>query len=95
MNKTPTTLKRDLARLEVDAATLHRHYAGSPDFMVELSGLACDILLSAGEEDRPWVRTAIDRILDRYGVASTPWLENAQAHHAPAATADEHVALPS
>lgn len=90
MNKTIITLKRDLARLEVDAATLHRHYAGSSDFVVELSGLACDILMSAGEGDQPWVRTAIIRILERYGVAATSWLDGI----GPAHLAADHAAVP-
>ncbi|WP_243042412.1 hypothetical protein [Dyella sedimenti] len=68
MHKTTTTLKRDLTRLEVDAATLHRHYAGSADFAAELSGLARDILLNASEQDQAWVRSAIDRILARYEI---------------------------
>ncbi|AHX16234.1 hypothetical protein CH75_08025 [Dyella jiangningensis] len=77
MNRTVAHLKRDLVRLEVDAATLHRHYAGTGAFVTELSGLACDVLLSASESDQAWVRTSIEAILARYGLAPQQWLKSA------------------
>ena len=93
MNRTVAHLKRDLVRLEVDAATLHRHYAGTAAFITELSGLACDVLLSAAESDHPWVRTSIEAILARYGLTPQQWLKSAPRvstrHWAAAATEDQ------
>jgi len=75
MSKTATALKRDLARLRGDAATLYRHYAGAPAFTIELSGLARSVLLSAGSENDVWVRSEIDGIFTSYGVRDCLWLE--------------------
>ncbi len=75
MNRSENPLKREIARLEADAATLHRHYADTPVFMIELAGLARSVLMRAGMGEGAWVRAAIDQIFDAYGVSSKLWLD--------------------
>jgi len=72
MSKTRETIERDLAHLDASVVVLLKEYPDKPEFWMEFSGLAGNLLEGASSDDRGWVSKRIEAILQRRGAGLPP-----------------------